>query len=74
MTIAVVWSRPGTRRDGTSHAFQETTLEDGSTTVRPTALCGKTYQSSSVTKARAFGNTSSIACPICKAKNHEVNP
>lgn len=66
--VGIAWVRPGNQRDGESHAFQEATFEDGSTVVDNVSLCGKKFQSSAITKARAHGNTSSEVCPKCKSK------
>jgi len=67
--VGVAWVRPGNQRDGEAHAFREATFEDGSTVVDNVSLCGKKFQGSAISKARAHGNTSSEVCPVCKKKS-----
>jgi hypothetical protein len=66
--MSIAWVRPGNQRDGEAHAFREATFGDGSVVVDNVSLCGKKFQSSAISKARAYGNTSSVVCPICKKK------
>ena len=67
--VEVTWARPGNQRDGEAHAFQEAAFEDGSVVVNNESLCGKKFRGMSISKARAFGNTSSALCPTCKSRS-----
>jgi hypothetical protein len=66
--VGITWVRPGSQRDGESHAFQEASFDDGSTVVNNVSLCGKKFRGMEISKARVHGNTSSAVCPVCRSK------
>jgi len=66
--VAITWVRPGNRRDGEAHAFEEATFEDKSQVVNNVSLCGKKYSGTEISKARASGSVSSEKCSKCEAK------